>query len=150
MTDLIKPAGIFGDLWLPRNLAGLLYNNGWKDAVANVEMNATVFAESGRYEAAVGKVNSNGSQDWGMFQLNNRHWSFFGYKSQEDFFVACCTAPVAVVHARALFEADRKAGGTGFGPWFGHGSDNFAKGLPSSCGGLANFVSIHFGGKPVV
>jgi hypothetical protein len=150
MTDLIKPAGIFGDLWLPRNVAGLLYNNGWAGAIPNVEMNATIFAESGRYEAAVGDVNPDGSQDWGMFQLNNRHFTYFGYKTQELFYEACIVAPIAVVHARTLFEADRKAGGTGFGPWFGHGSAQFTKGLPSSCGGLANFCAQHFGLKSVV
>lgn len=150
MSDLVKTPGLFGKLWLPRDVAGLLYGAGWTDAVVNVEMNATVYSESGRYEAAVGRVNSNGSQDWGMFQLNSRHYAFFGYPSQEAFYEDAIVATKAVLLARELFLADRKAGGAGFGPWFGYGSDNYEKGLPSSCGGLANFVSIRLGGKPVV
>jgi hypothetical protein len=149
MADLHKTPGLFGKLWLPRDVAELLYDNGWKDAVVNVEMNATVYAESGRYEAAVGTVNSNGSQDWGMFQLNNRHYGFFGYKTQAAFYADAIVATKAAPMARKLFEADRKAGGTGFAPWFGYDSDNYRKGLPASCGGLANFVSISLGGKPV-
>lgn len=150
MTDLIKPAGLFGKLWLPREVAGLLYDAGWKDAVNNADMNATVYAESGRYEAAVGAVNSNGSQDWGMFQLNNRHWQKFGFPSQEAFYEACIVATTAVKLARVLWTEDQKAGGTGFGPWFGHGSDNWRKGVPSSCGGLANMISLKLIGSTVV
>lgn len=150
MTDLHKTPGLFGKLWLPRDIAGLLYGAGWTDAVVNAEMNATVFAESGRYEAAVGEVNPDGSQDWGMFQINNRHYSSFGYSDQEAFYQDCIVATKAVVFARSLFTADRKAGGSGFDPWFGYGSSNYTKGLPASCGGLANFVSIKLGGTPVV
>ncbi len=149
MTDLIKPQGLYGKLWLPRDVALLLYSNGWTDAIVNVEMNATVFSESGRYEAAVGSVNSNGSQDWGMFQLNNRHYAKFGFTSQEKFYAACIQANLAVGFARTLFLEDRKAGGDGFGPWFGKQGPNYAKGLPGSCGGLANMCAIKLGIPPV-
>jgi hypothetical protein len=149
MTDLHKTPGLFGKLWLPRDVAGLLYDNGWTDALVNVEMNGTVYAESGRYEAAVGTVNPNGSQDWGMFQLNNRHYATFGYKTQEAFYEDAIVAVKAAPLARQLFVADRKAGGTGFGPWFGYGSANYTKGLAASCGGLANFLSIKLIGKSV-
>lgn len=150
MTDLTKTPGLFGKVWLPRDVAGLLYDNGWTDAVVNVEMNATVFSESGRFEAAVGQVNPDGSQDWGMFQLNNRHYATFGYPDQESFYEACIIASRAAPMARQLFLADRKRGGSGFGPWFGYGSVTYTKGLASSCGGLANMVAVRLLGQPVV
>jgi len=149
MTDLHKTPGLNGKLWLPRDVSSLLYVNGWTDCYANAEMNATVYSESGRYEAAVSPINSNGSQDWGMFQLNNRHWAKFGYADQESFYEACIVATIAAPMARQLFLDDRKAGGTGFGPWFGYGSDNYKKGLPSSCGGLANSISMKLLGVAV-
>jgi len=149
MADLIKTPGLFGKLWLPREVSKLLYDNGWTDAENNVKMNATVYSESGRYAAAVGSVNSDGSQDWGMFQLNNRHYLLFGYKDEQSFYDDCIIPERAAPLARKLWKIDLKNGGTGFGPWFGFGSDNYKKGLPSSCGGLANMVSLNLIGKTV-
>lgn len=150
MTDLVKTPGLFGRQLLPREVAKVNYDAGWTDVINNVRMGATVTAESGRYSAAVGAVNVNGSQDWGMYQVNNRHHSFFGYADQEDFYRDCVLPEMAAHFARVLFLADRQAGGTGFGPWFAYGSQNYHDALPAACGGCANMAAIILYGKPVV
>ncbi|XP_075974259.1 lysozyme-like [Anticarsia gemmatalis] len=46
-------------------------------------------AESGRNTAVIGPVNSNGSRDWGLFQINDRYWCSTGSSPGKDCNVRC-------------------------------------------------------------
>jgi hypothetical protein len=137
---MTKAPGLYGRRFYPREVHDLIYRNGWKDPVTMSRMVATVSGESDRYEAAVGQVNSNGTQDWGMFQLNNGHWSDFA-SSPDAFYAICVDAEKAAPIARALFDKDKRAGGTGFGPWFAYGGKHYQEQLPECIKGIVNFLS---------
>jgi hypothetical protein len=140
-----KPPGLFGIQMLPRDLAKLLHDAGWTEIINNVRMAATVDAESDRYTAAVGTVNPDGSQDWGMFQLNNYHWHDFA-PSEAAFYDLAIDPPRAVVVARSLFDKAKKNGGTGFEPWFAYGTPRWEAKLPTACRALANYTGLELAG----
>lgn len=140
--------GLYGTQWRARDVHALIYDNGWKEPLNEARMVATIFAESNAFEKAVGTVNSNGTQDLGMFQLNSGHWHD-NAASLDEFILIAFDPYKAAPIARALFDKDKKAGGTGFGPWFAYGTDNYKSFLPLACTSLANFTAISLGLKPL-
>jgi hypothetical protein len=146
---MIKPQGLYGRQWKPREVHELIYRNGWKDPVTMAMMVATITAESDRYEGAVGKVNANSTQDWGMFQLNSGHWAEWA-SSPEEFYLICIDAERAAPIARFYFDKDKKTGGSGFGPWFGYKTPRYNDALPDACRGLANFAALRTLGELVL
>lgn len=150
MSDLHKTPGLFGTQMRPRDLSKLLRDAGWTDPYNNVKMAATADAESDRYIAAVGQINPDGSQDWGLFQINNRHYAKFGFADQESFYLACIDPLQAVAFARALYVENLKANGTGFAPWFAFGTQRYQVRLPVAARGLCNRISLDLTGKLAV
>lgn len=126
---------ILGTAWLPRKIARLLYDAGWKDAVNLLKMGCTVLAESGGYPLAYNyndpAKGGNGSVDWGMFMLNDGNTGGKapvvvdgrpeptpgGSKSlatRQTFAHMALEPTTAVTHAREMYEA------RGFEPWYGY------------------------------
>jgi hypothetical protein len=148
MSTFPLTPGLFGTQMRARDVHALIYKNGWKEPLNMARMVATVYAESNGYSKAVGQVNANGTQDLGMFQLNSGHWHDYA-ASLDDFILIAFDPEKAAPIARALFDKDKKAGGTGFGPWFAYGTDNMKSFLPLACTSLANFTAISLGLQPL-
>lgn len=142
--------GLFGRLWIPRDVHALLYRNKWTEPLNMVRMVATVAAESSLYEGAVGTPNEDGTQDLGLFQINSSHWKDFGFASEADYAAACLSAERAAPLARRLFDEDRKRGGSGFTPWVAYGKPRWFDALPQASRGLCNFAAVELIGVPVV
>lgn len=146
----MRTPGLFGLRLLPRDIQDLLYHNKWTEPLNMVRMGAVVDAESSRYAGAVGTVNVDGSQDYGLFQMNSRHAAKFGYDDDEAFFNVCVVPEHAAPMARLLFEEDKRRGGTGFGPWAAFGTDRWHDLLPAAARGLCNFTALSLYGALVV
>lgn len=147
---MLRTPGLFGHQLLPRDVQALLYVNKWTEPLNMVRMGAVVDAESSRFAGAVGSVNHDGSQDYGLFQLNSRHAQRFGFAEDDSFFAACVDPERAAPMARVLFDEDRKAGGAGFGPWFAYGTQRYKDLLPAACRGLCNFAALSLTGAPAI
>jgi len=141
--------GLFGKRLLPRDVHDLLYRNGWTEPLNMTRMVATVQAESQFYSEAVGQVNSDGSQDFGLFQLNNGHWKDFA-PSHYEFVELSFDPEKAVKVARQLWHDDVKAGGTGFRPWAAFNSGAYKEFVDVACRALCNFSSVKLLGKPII
>jgi hypothetical protein len=121
-----------GRRWLPRELAKLLWDNGWRDKNL-IEMIATLLQESEGYQEAVGGPNPNGSYDYGIFQLNSanprvsKELAFDPYR--------------AVKIARDLF-LER-----GFQPWYGHTTGRYKEKdyLQRAIDGVRNYWRVRYG-----
>src|SRR3712207_2052064 len=74
-ADAAEPrAGVLaGRQLLPREVAGLVIDAGWRDLERIHVMCAIVYAESAGFAEAEGGPNSDGPLDLGAFQLNSRH-----------------------------------------------------------------------------
>lgn len=143
MTTTFEP-GLHGTRMLPRHVCDLLYRHKWTEPLNLVRMTATVQAESQFYTAAVGQVNKNGTQDFGLFQLNSGHAA--EYAGSLDAFVELAFDPErAAVVARDLFDKNKKAGGTGFGPWAAFESGAYTEFLATGCRAICNFSAERLG-----
>lgn len=159
---------ILGSKWLPRKIARLLYDTGWKDADNLLQMIGTVLAESGGYEWAFHwndpKDGGNGSTDWGMFQLNDGNVggsaptvgsdgkpipSHGGKRAHADLVTFANKAldpTTAAGLARSMYES------RGFEPWYGH-YNPFTKvyawksHLDTAAGAIANMLREMYGEK---
>ncbi len=143
-----------GRQMLPREVAKLCHDNGWHSYDRLVTMVAIVGAESLRFTEAVGGPNSNGSSDWGIFQLNSDHAQTLGM--DEERFKAIAFNPVeAVKYARALYVwgsilPDSSEAYT-FRPWYAgpDGNKSYEKHLPGALTGVANMYAELLGLSPV-
>jgi hypothetical protein len=140
-----------GVQWKPRDVAELLWNHGWTDAVNLTIMVAIVSAESLRFAGAwhyndpADNPPGDGSTDWGMFQLNdgNKHGNTKTPEEVEAFKVIAFDPNQAVVRARALYDARH------FQPWAAYGNEAYKKFLHDATLGVDNFLAKHFDLKPV-
>lgn len=142
--------GLFGTQMLPRDVQALLYNHKWTEPLNMVKMGATVDAESDRFPAAVGHENPDGTQDYGLFQLNSGHRDMFGFSTDEAYYQACIDPERAATMARSLFDNAKRGGGTGFEPWAAFGTTRYHDRLPAACRGLCNFAGLQTFGAIIV
>lgn len=144
-----RTPGLFGKRLLPRDVHALLHKNGWQEPLNMCRMVATVQAESQFWTEAVGVVNQDGSQDFGIFQLNDKHWPTFA--TTPDEYVAKCFDPAQAARiARKLWAADQAAGGSGFRPWAAYTSGAYTVYLPTACRALTNYAAIALIGEPIL
>jgi hypothetical protein len=85
-----------------RDVSLLLLQNGWVDAGKLVDGLGTIDAESLRYTEAVGGPWSNGTRDFGLFQLNEIHAAPLGL-SVDAFAEKAFDVEWAANFARALY-----------------------------------------------
>ena len=123
-----------GNVWLPREVARLGNDEGWRD-FRLAEFVAIVRAESSFYEHAVGGPNSDGSMDYGLCQINSKHFQKFGYKNDEDFKNACFDAVMNVGFARTLYHDANYT----FHPWAAYTSERYLKYIRTGILAVANF-----------
>lgn len=141
--------GLRGVHLAPRDVHALIYRHGWREPLNMARMVATLIQESSLWTEAVGQINSNGSQDFGLFQLNDGHWP--NYAASRDAFVVRAFDPEdAAFIARQLWGADVRNGGSGFGPWAAFTTGAYKKNLPTACTSLANYASVQLIGQPVI
>lgn len=94
----------WGPLWLPREIAGLMYDAGWTDANRLCVGVAVMLAESNGYQNRVA-VNPDGSRDRGIFAIND--------KAHPDIPDDRCFNPAeAVISARWIYNTAKD-----FTPW---------------------------------
>lgn len=130
-----------GDRWLPRDVAKLCKEEGWHDVDNLALFVATVGGESAYYSEAISSVNRDGTYDFGLFQLNSGHAVSWGMTSEE--FRKMAYDPVeAVKYARKLWDADKKAGGTGFSPWYAYANGGYEHWLKQAIAGVANMLAV--------
>jgi hypothetical protein len=157
---------VLGRKWLPREIARLLYDTGWKDAVNLLKMTCTTLAESGGYEWAYHyndpKDGGNGSTDWGMFELNDGNVGgkapivgsdgkpkpvAGGSKSLatvQAFATKALDPNEAVKTARSMYEA------RGFEPWYGYfnpfnNTSPWKAHIKQAAAGIGNMLDTMFG-----
>lgn len=149
MTPTLHQPGLHGTRMLPRHVCDLLYRHKWLEPLNLVRMVATVQAESQFWTEAVGTVNRNGTQDFGLFQLNSGHAT--EYAGSFDGFVELAFDPErAAVVARDLFDKNKQAGGDGFSPWAAYASGAYTPNLATACRALCNFAAERFGLDPLM
>lgn len=141
--------GLNGTRLLPRDVHTLIWKHGWQEPLNMCRMVATLQAESQFWTEAVGIVNSDGTQDFGLFQLNSGHWSKYATSLDEYVLKAFDPAQAAVI-ARQLWGEDRAAGGNGFRLWaaFTHGA--YEAYLSTACRALTNFAAVQLVGEPIL
>lgn len=129
------PEGVLaGDLLLPREVAALLYGVKFTDVDKLIDMTATTFGESAGYTEAVGPVNSNGTQDFGLFQLNSGH---VGSMTMAEFTAMAFDPVRAVVFARKLYVN----AGYSLRPWYAYTNGTYKRHLPKAITGVANMIA---------
>ncbi|GBP19707.1 Lysozyme [Eumeta japonica] len=94
-----------------------------------------VEAESGRRTDVVGGPNSNGSRDYGLFQINDRYWCSTGSSPGKDCNVRCQDLLTDNI-SKASTCAKKIYARHGFNAWYGWKNKCQGKSLPdiSSCG----------------
>lgn len=141
--------GLHGVQLPPRDAHALIYRHGWREPLNMVRLIATLIQESQLYTKAVGQVNPDGSQDFGLFQLNDGHWERFA--ATRDAYVERAFDPEdAAFIARQLWADDQRAGGSGFRPWAAFTTGAYKKNLPVACTSLANYAAVQLIGQPVI
>lgn len=141
--------GLNGIRMLPRDVHALIYKHGWTEPLNMCRMVATLQAESQFWTEAVGVVNQDGTQDFGLFQLNSGHWS--RWASSPDEFVLLAFEPArAASVARQLWSSDKQAGGDGFRPWAAHESGAYEVYVSTACRALTNFAAVQLLGEPIL
>ncbi len=153
-----------GHQWKPRDVARLLYDEGWLNAQNLCLMVATVGAESDYYEQAWNwndpSKGGDGSTDWGIFELNDGNVGGGEPDAQgsprakpgaaktvaevTEFRDVAWTPRAAVKTARSMY-SDR-----GFQPWAAYNSGAYKKHLRESCIAVCNFLAVLNGLAPIV
>lgn len=124
----------------PREVALLLWNAGWKDADNLMTMVAVAMAESALFTEAW-NLNTNGSHDWGLYQLND------GGKTGVELekFQAMAFDPVkATAWAREMY-VSRK-----FQPWVAYANKSWEKYIIQATTGVANMLRLKHGVKTLI
>lgn len=137
-----------GKQWLPRDVAKLLYDTGWKEPRNLALMVATVGGESDYYSEAEGDQHPDGTIDEGMFQLSSIHMQAWGFDSLASFKTMAYDPTKAVSYARTLWETDKMNGGTGFGPWYAFSDGGYKRHLKGAIIGVANMLLVMEGLEP--
>jgi hypothetical protein len=122
---------------LPRDVAELLWEEGWTNADNLMIMLAVSMAESALFTEAW-NLNSNGSYDWGLYQLNDGGKTG---KEQEVFKTMACDPATATKSARKLYEARK------FQPWVAYANRSWEKFIPQATVGVANMLRLKHGVK---
>lgn len=130
-----------GTQWLPRDVARLLYDHGWREPQNLVLMVATIGGESDYYDQAVGDRHADGTIDLGMFQLSSIHAKELGL-NEEQFTAKAFDPEWAAVFARTLWNKDKQNGGTGFGPWYAYSNESYKRHLKGAIVGVANMLCL--------
>ena len=123
----------------PRDVARLLWDNGWVNADNLMVMLATCQAESALFTKAW-NLNTNGSYDFGIFQLNS------GTRKGDELekFMAMAYDPKqAVKVARSLYN-ERK-----FQPWYAYSNGAYKAYIPQACLGVQNMLRVLHGLDPI-
>lgn len=106
-----------GRRWLPREIAELLWENGWRDKNLII-MVAVVLQESEGYSEATNlnpaTATRPASEDWGMVMLNSLGAESWGFTKASAF-----DPPKAVKVARAMFDKRQ------FQPWAAFNSGRY-------------------------
>jgi lysozyme-like protein len=121
-----------GRRWLPREIADLLWSNGWRDENL-LRMIATVLQESEGYEEAEGMQNRDKTYDWGLFQLNSGNERV--------------TKELAFDPARAVKVARQLFLERGFQPWYGYTTGRYLEKdyMLRAIEGTRNFWRLRYG-----
>ena len=123
----------------PRDVARLLWDNGWVNADNLMVMLAVCQAESALFTEAW-NLNTNGSYDYGIFQLNSAKLQ----GSQLDAFREMAFDPKqAVLRARSLYN-ERK-----FQPWYAYQNGAYKAYIPQACLGVQNMLRVLHGLDPI-
>src|SRR6478752_4384307 len=105
--------------YLPADaIAKAAYDAGFRGEALKTAI-AVVYAESGGNELSVNK-NANGSEDWGLFQINSIH------KDQ----ITKAQALTALANAKYAFKLSKS--GTYWKPWVGYTNGNYKQYLPKA------------------
>jgi hypothetical protein len=127
-----------GPQLLPREIAKLLWDGGWRDADNIMIMAAIVQAESALFVRAWNfnpptSSSPKGSYDWGLYQLNDGGVT----GNEQETFKAIAFDPVlATKQARKLYEARK------FQPWVAYANGSYKKFIPQATKGVANMLRL--------
>jgi hypothetical protein len=121
-----------------KEVAKLMYDAGWTDAINLPKMIAVAYAESNLYTEAY-HVNDDGTTDWGYLQLNDQ--GVTGLELAQ--FKEMALDPVrATAFARSLWKT------RGFQPWVAYNSGSYREFIPAANVGVGNLVREKVGLPP--
>jgi hypothetical protein len=125
-----------GQQLLARDVAALAHNAGFRDKALIIAV-AVCSAESDRYTEAINTDNPDGSIDYGLWQINSKHFGqiLAGHFVNE----AACYDPAVCASIAHALQKDQ-----GWGPWAAFTSGRYLDYIAGSLIGIKNYWLLRY------